>query len=265
MSLLDRLFAIGSVRKALWAWWYPFLTKRLQAEDVVFLNYAYQTSPAMDLALEPADEPNRAHIQLYHALAALGNLTGKRVLEVSCGHGGGASYLTRTFNPASYLGVDLNPVGISFCQQRHVLPSLKFQVGDAQALPLEAGSVDVVLNVEASHCYPSLPQFFAEVERVLSPGGTFLYTDFRFAEDTPAWESALASAPFKLEFQRDISNEVLLGMAANAARSEALVKKYLPKFLSRIGHDFAGIPGSRVYEALRTGALSYRQYVFKKN
>ena len=63
----------------------------------------------MALPLAESDEPNRYSIQLYHRVAAQVDLTGKRVLEVSCGHGGGASYVMRTLGPASYTGLDLNP------------------------------------------------------------------------------------------------------------------------------------------------------------
>jgi cyclopropane fatty-acyl-phospholipid synthase-like methyltransferase len=43
------------------------------------------------------------------------DLSGKRVLEVSCGHGGGASYVVRTLRPASYTGLDLSTDAIAFC------------------------------------------------------------------------------------------------------------------------------------------------------
>jgi hypothetical protein len=108
MPLSDHLFAIGPVRKAIWKLWYPFLTQRLQGEEVIFLNYAFETNPPMAIPLAEADEPNRACIQLYHHVGTQVNFTGKNVLEVSCGHGGGASYLTRTRNPANYTGLDLN-------------------------------------------------------------------------------------------------------------------------------------------------------------
>ncbi|HRG56524.1 MAG TPA: hypothetical protein PLG56_10820 [Lacunisphaera sp.] len=93
MSLIDPLFSVGFLRKIIWKLWYPFLTRRLRDEEVLFLNYAFETDPPLSLKLEPADEPNRACIQLYHHVATQVELAGKRVLEVSCGHGGGASFL----------------------------------------------------------------------------------------------------------------------------------------------------------------------------
>jgi hypothetical protein len=45
------------------------------------------------------------------------DLNGKKVLEVGCGHGGGASYIKRYLGPASYPGLDLNPTGVGFCQK----------------------------------------------------------------------------------------------------------------------------------------------------
>ncbi len=83
--------------------------------------------------------------------------------EVSCGHGGGASYLTRTLRPASYTGLDLNEAGIAFCRTRHHVPGLDFVQGDAENLPFDAQSFDAVINIEAAHLYPQFRRFLAEV------------------------------------------------------------------------------------------------------
>jgi cyclopropane fatty-acyl-phospholipid synthase-like methyltransferase len=77
----------------------------------------------MALPLEASDEPNRYFIQLYHRNATQVDLTGKRVLEVGCGHGGGADYLVRTLGPAAWTGLDLS---VDFCRKRHHLPGLDF-------------------------------------------------------------------------------------------------------------------------------------------
>ena len=77
MPLIDHLFSVGAVRKAIWRLWYPFLTRRLRGEEILFLNYAFETDPPMGLPLPPADEPNRACIQLYHHVATQVDLRGK--------------------------------------------------------------------------------------------------------------------------------------------------------------------------------------------
>ncbi|MEQ1853627.1 MAG: phthiotriol/phenolphthiotriol dimycocerosates methyltransferase [Chthoniobacteraceae bacterium] len=264
MSLFGRLFSIAWIRKVVWRLWYPFLTRRLRGERVLFLNYAFETDPPVALHLEPGDEPDRACIQLYHHVASQVELHGREVLEVSCGHGGGASWITRTMQPARYTALDLNPTGIRFCQERHHVAGLAFVQGNAQKLPFPDGSFDAVLNVEASHCYPDFPGFLAEVARVLRPGGYFLYADFRFSDEIDGWQAAIAAAPLKILQSRDIGAEVLRGMDCNAGRSRALVRENLQRFLHSLGFDFAGVPGSRVYVALKSGELSYRSWCFRK-
>jgi len=218
----------------------------------------------MDIPLRPGDEPNRACIQLYYHVATQVALRRKNVLEVSCGHGGGAAYLSHTFAPQKYTALDLNHAGIRFCRQRHQADGLVFVQGDAENLAFENNTFDSVINVEASHCYPSFPRFLAEVARVLRAGGHFLYADFRFKDRFAEWEQAIASAPLHILRTRDINNEVLRGMSRNSPRSFDLVKRHLPKFLHSLGRDFAGIKGSRVYNALKGGELSYRSYCLEK-
>ena len=265
MPLIDHLLGNRTIRKAIWKIWYPILTKRLADDGVVFLNYAYETDPPMRIPLAADEEKNRACAQLYHHVGSLADLAGKTVLEVSCGHGGGASHLMRTFRPVAYTGLDLNPAGIAFCRQHHDIPGLDFIQGDAENLPFADASFDAVVNVEASHCYPRFPVFLAEVYRVLKPGGHFLYADFRFQEAIPAWEDAIAACAMEIVATTDISSCVICGLEANSARSQELLDRKLPKFLHGLGRDFAGIKGSRVYNALVAEELSYRSYHFVKS
>jgi ubiquinone/menaquinone biosynthesis C-methylase UbiE len=141
---------------------------------------------------------------------------------------------------------------------------LEFVRGDAEKLPFAEGSFDAVLNVEASHCYPSLPKFLGEVARVLRPGGRFLYADFRFQSGLGEWDASLGAAPFRQRSMRSINDPVLRGMDLNSDRSAQLMERHLPKFLHSLGSDFAGVKGSRVYAALRDGRASYRSYHFEK-
>ncbi len=263
MAIIYRLWQYRFVRK-LAGKYYPLVTRLLGDEGVLFLNWAYEEDPPMALPLAASDEPNRANIQLYYRTATQADLRGKRVLEVSCGHGGGASYLVRTLHPASYTGLDLNRAGVAFCRERHNLPGLDFVHGDAENLPFPDQSFDAVINVEASHCYPRFPRFLAEVARVLRPGGHFLYADLRPRDGIAAWEAALADAPMRQLSDRVINAQVLRGMEKNSPRSLDLIGR-LPAFLHGVGREFRGVQGSRFYNALQSGEISYHMCCFAKD
>jgi ubiquinone/menaquinone biosynthesis C-methylase UbiE len=243
---------------------YRMQTRMFATDDVVFLNIGYEEDPPMALPLAESDEPNRFYIQLYHRTATQADLRSKRVLEVGCGHGGGASYLTRTLRPASYTGLDMNPEGIAFCRRRHTLPDVEFVHGDAEKLPFPDQSFDAVINVESSAAYPHFSRFLAEVARVLRPGGHFLYTDLRPRSDIDEWEAALAGAPMRMLSQEDINGQVVRGLEKNSERILALVGR-MPMILRRIGREYAGMKGTGFYRAMQGGKYPYRVYSFTKD
>ena len=265
MGLIEEILVRPNLRQKLWAWWYPFFTRRVRAQGIDFLNYAFEAEDSAKLKLAEGDEPNRPNIQLYEHVRGDITLTGLRILEVSCGHGGGASYFARTYRPAEYVGLDLNPEGIRHCQSRHQVDGLRFQVGDAQRLPFPDESFDVVLNVEASHCYPDFPGFLDEVARVLKPGGRFGHADLRYQSGVEEWVAALAKHPrLRLDGMRLINPEVIRGMELNTPRYEAMVKQALPRFLHRLALDFAGVKGSRLHRDALSGEMSYRSFSLTK-
>lgn len=242
---------------------YPYLTRRLRSDDVLFLNYGYEEDPPMDIPLVRSDERDRYFIQLYHRTATQVDLNGKDVLEVGCGHGGGASYIARTLHPSSYIGLDLNPAGIAFCQERHVVPGLQFVRGDAENLPFPDQSFDAVINVESSHLYPNFPRFLDEVARVLRPGGHFLYADLRFADTIVHWETQLAESQLSMIYCATINEQVMQGMEMNSQWWVRVVDRLVPKFLRR----WLLVRGYMiVWNAFRDmrsgGSTDYRLYCF---
>ena len=262
------VYRIGSTAtyKKIFRYWYPMMTRRLgQQDDVQFLNWGYEEDPPLSLPLDESDEPNRYSIQLYHQTATQADISGKKVLECSSGHGGGASYLTRTLKPASYTGLDFNSAGVDFCQKRHNVPGLDFVHGDADNLPFPDESFDAVINVEASHIYPHFERFLSEVQRVLRPGGHFLYADFRNRDGFPDWEKALAKSGLRQVSARVINEQVLRGLQKNSPRSTELINNRLPAFLRRFGREFAVVDGSWFYNDLERGEIDYRAYHFIKD
>lgn len=237
-------------------YWYRLNSRFFTNDDTVFLNWGYEEDPPMALPLKETDESDRCSIQLYHSVAAQVDLTGKRVLEVSCGHGGGASYVMRTLGPAAYTGLDLNPVGLDFCRKKHQLPGLQFVEGNAEKLPFPDQSFDAVINVEASHCYPRFPQFLDEVGRVLRPGGHFLYADVRRRHEVARWEEDLSDAPLRRISERIINEEVARG-----------VEKIYPLLLfkkARVRESFGFAMWVILYRRLLNNDISYRIYCFAK-
>jgi SAM-dependent methyltransferase len=282
MSLLERIgnhrFVTGpagalsllvfnpNVGKFLGKYGYAMQTRLLaDNEDIPFIDWGYEEDPPMGISLDDVDEPNRYCIQLYHSTASQTDISGKKVLEVSCGHGGGAAYLVRTMHPASYTGLDLNSPGIEMCRKKYTLPGLDFVWGDAQNLPLEDESFDVVISVEAGHLYPDFRSFLAGVARILRPGGHFLYADARARKDVPEWDAALAALPLRLASKRVIVDEVVRGMDGSSVPIAALIGERVPKVLRGSAREFACLPGSRVYRAMQNGDIAYRMYHFVKD
>ena len=261
MALKYRLQSNPLVGKLTTKYLLPLGTRQV-GDDVVFFNFGYEEDPPMGLTLTASDEPNRYCIQLYHVTASQANLTGKKVLEVSCGAGGGASYIVRNLGPASYTGLDLNPASIAKCQERHRLPGLDFVQGDAQNLPFPDQSFDAVINVEASHQYPDFPRFLEEVARVLRPEGHFLYTDSRRAPVVAEWEAALANAPLRKLSERDIDEEAKRGLDANTQRTQQQISGRLPGFMNSLIRYGVGVLD---WDLRRAGGFSYRVYHFVKD
>lgn len=241
------------------------MTRRLRSNDVVFLNYGYEEDPPMGVPLSASDEHDRYFMQLYHRTATQVDLNGKRVLEVGCGHGGGASYLIRTVHPASYTGLDLNPVGIAFCQKRHNLDGLEFVKGDAMNLPFPDQSFDAVINIESSHLYQDFPRFLEEVARVLRPEGHFLYADFRFSDTVAGWEAELDNASMSILSHTTINEQVMRGMEKNSQWWVGVVDRLVPAFLRRWILVRSYLLVWKVHQDMKSeGSTDYRMYCLAK-
>jgi ubiquinone/menaquinone biosynthesis C-methylase UbiE len=99
------------------------------------------------------------------------------LVEVGSGAGNGLNLVSRVFGFKAWTGVDLSENAVRAANARFARPGLRYLQGDAENLPFGDGEVDVVLNVESSHCYPSPLRFLNEVTRILKPGGYFAHAD----------------------------------------------------------------------------------------
>lgn len=243
--------------------WFDHISTYDSGRHLLFMNYGYADD--QPLTLMPEDEDHRYSIQLYHRVAAAVDLWDAQVLEVGCGRGGGASYVCRYLSPKSVVAVDLAANAIDFCNNHYQLPNLVFERADAEDLPYPDNTFDALLNVESSICYQYPERFFAEVERVLRPGGHFLYADIRQQDECATWSAQLDALNLvKLE-EEDITPNVLRALDHDHERRQRLIKEHVPWLLRHTFNEFAGLQGSQFfYGAFASGEKVYKRFLFQK-
>ncbi len=106
-------------------------------------------------------------------------LTGtERVLDVATGGGHAAFALAP--DAAEVVALDLTRPMLEVAQKEaeaRQLYNIRFLEGDAQALPCEASSFDVVTCRQAAHHFPDIRKSVSEWACVLKPGGKLLLID----------------------------------------------------------------------------------------
>jgi Methyltransferase domain len=110
-----------------------------------------------------------------------------RVLELACGTGIVTRRL-RTTMPASatLVATDLNAAMVEYAREAVSLEGIVWQTADAQALPFDDESFDVVVFQFGIMFLPDPARGFGEAHRVLAPGGTFLANAWCALDENPA-------------------------------------------------------------------------------
>jgi ubiquinone/menaquinone biosynthesis C-methylase UbiE len=244
---------------------YRWLGKRCTFPDWIFMNYGYADldgSPSIPLSVE--DEPFRYNIQLYHLLAEQAPLTNKDVVEIGSGKGGGCSYIMQTFKPRQMVGMDLEPYAIDFCKTRHPLEGLSFVCGNAEQMPFEPNSFDVIFNVESCHAYPSAARFFRECHRILRPQGHLLMVDLCKPELFEGLKQKMHSSGLQLITEKDILANVFEAIKLADAHKRQKIKNRIAWWLRPIVRGFSAVSGTKMYRRFESGELGYHMFVLRK-
>lgn len=102
----------------------------------------------------------------------------ERLLDVGAGTGRLLASLRKLYPKATAVGADL-ALGMCRTASANLAGQGVLLVNaDAERLPFAAGSFDLVLSTSTFQWLSSLDLAFAEVKRVLSPGGTFCFALF---------------------------------------------------------------------------------------
>jgi SAM-dependent methyltransferase len=133
-----------------------------------------------------AAAPDQSIRSLLDAAGAARDL---KALDLCCGQGNVSEALLG--RGCQVVGVDFSPAMLAFARQR--APAATFIEADAQDLPFEDGSFDLVVsNLGICHV-PDQPRALAEARRVLRPGGKFAMTVWCGPESSPCFASVYAA------------------------------------------------------------------------
>jgi len=107
----------------------------------------------------------------------------RRILDIGCGTGYFTRLLRGRFRKAEIVAVDLSHAMVHTTRNAHArrLPwhgRNHHAAGDAAALPLQAGSFDLVCSNLAMQWVPEPQAMLAEMRRVLAPKGLMLFSTF---------------------------------------------------------------------------------------
>ena len=265
--------AIGLVRRVLTRLLYDYLARNYRDAEWTTMNYGYailpneSNSPAVDRAL-----PEFLPLQLYARLATAvanrkGALTGRDVLEVGSGRGGGAIYVAKRFSPSRMVALDFSPVATALALHLHAgSGAVEFVQGDAEDLPFQAAIFDVVLNVESAHCYGSLLRFLNNVHRVLRPGGVLAIADFvsRRNGALERLKATLAQAPFQQLEMEDITANVVAALEQDETRKRALLDRRVTGWFKSFARGAYAMEGSPMRRELVEGQTTYLLAVLRK-
>jgi SAM-dependent methyltransferase len=149
-----------------------------------------------------------------------------RVLELAAGTGVVTRELLAARPEVEVTATDLNEAMVTLAAQR--VPGATWQVADAARLPFPDAAFDLVVCGFGVMFLPDRPAAYAEVARVLTPGGRFLFT---------TWHTLTAHG-----FERPLTRAL-----------EQLFPGDAPTFLEAIPHGYANT--ARVADDLRAGGL----------
>ena len=110
------------------------------------------------------------HVSRYHFAARL--CRNKRVLDLACGTGYGAAEMSGF--AAHVTGVDQSAEAIAHALANFATPTVEFLQASVTAVPLPAGSFDLITAFEVIEHLANWRDLLNEARRLLAPGGQFI-------------------------------------------------------------------------------------------
>ena len=165
-----------------------------------------------EASLDEEHFPSSIDPRIYHVkllLDHLGDLTGKRALDVGCGKGRFARIFLERYAAAEIWGLDISEEML-----KHVPAGINTRAGSMTALPFEDGWFDAAYATESLEHAVEIDVAVGEICRVVKPGGRIAIIDKNVEHfgklKTPEWERWFGRKEL----------ELLLGRSCREVRSQ---------------------------------------------
>ena len=172
-------------------------------------------SPSVNAALLDETVPRESAISGLSCgtpLAQANLKGGEVVLDLGSGGGIDAFHASRLVGPTGrVIGVDSTPEMIFKARdlaEKHGYGNVEFRLGEIEHLPVESGTVDLVISSCVINLVPDKKLAFNEIQRALKPGGRIAISDMiatkklEGAIDPEQWAACIAGAVTLEEYEQ---------------------------------------------------------------
>lgn len=191
---------------------------------------------------------------------------GRSVLDIGSGLGAASLLLVETHGAAAVHGIDVESHLVEESRdradRRQLADRVTFELVEPGLLPFDDETYDVVFTKDSVLHIPDKPAFYAEVIRVLKPGGVFVGSDWcRGGPQTMTDRAKRWLEVMHLEVDMQTGAELSASLAAAGFQGVALNDRNA-WYAETINDELAAVAGDRfekLVELIGAEAAAYRQ------